>query len=174
VSSYQSGRDGTAAAPAEGHGEAADGLVRVRDLPARAAQELRAAGWSPRRRVDVSEWESALAPEGFTMHAPARAFLTEFGGLVVPVSGPGRDYARIGVRLDPALCIGQKKWFDSLDGSTAGELYPIGEEYDGHASLAMDAAGTIHMLFNDEVKRAGRGVTGLARLLEGEDAPDER
>ncbi|PWU43443.1 hypothetical protein DLJ46_31275 [Micromonospora globispora] len=145
-----------------------------RDLPARAAQELKTAGWSPRRRVDVSEWEKALAPEGFVMHAPARAFLTEFGGLAVPVSGPGRDYARIGVRLDPMLCLGQKTWFDSLDGSTAGRLYPVGEEYDGHASLAMDADGTIHMLFNDQVKRIGPGATGLARLLEGEEAPEER
>ncbi|SCG39641.1 SUKH-3 domain-containing protein [Micromonospora inositola] len=143
-----------------------------RDLPARAERELKAAGWSPRRRVDVSGWESALAPEGFAMHPPARAFLTEFGGLAVPVSGPGRDYARIGVRLDPTLCLGQKKWFDSLDGSTAGQLYPVGEEYDGHASLAMDVDGTIHMLFNDQVKRVGPGATGLARLLEGEEAPD--
>ena len=91
-----------------------------RDLPARAAQELKTAGWSPRRQVDVSEWEKGLAPEGFVMHAPARAFLTEFGGLVVPVSGPGRDYARIGVRLDPMLCLGQKKWFDMGEPSTDG------------------------------------------------------
>ena len=142
-----------------------------RDLPPRVTQALKAAGWNPRRRVDVGDWESALAPEGFAMHAPARAFLTEFGGLAVPVSGPGRDYARIGVRLDPTLCLGQKKWFDSLDASTAGQLYPVGEEYDGHASLAMDADGTIHMLFNDQVKRIGPGATGLARLLEGEEAP---
>jgi hypothetical protein len=144
-----------------------------RDLPSRVTQALKAAGWSPRRRVDVSEWESALAPEGFAMHDAARAFLTEFGGLAVPVSGPGRDYARIGVRLDPVLCLGQKKWFDSLDATTAGDLYPLGEEHDGHASLAMDVAGTIHMLFNDQVKRIGPGATGLARLLEGEDAPSQ-
>jgi hypothetical protein len=142
-----------------------------RDLPARVAQVLRAAGWSPRRRVDVSAWEAALAPEGFAMHAAARAFLTEFGGLEVPVSGPGRDYARIGVRLDPTLCLGQKTWFDGLGGSTAGQLYPVGEEYDGHASLAIDVAGTVHMLFNRQIKTAGPGATGLARLLEGEDAP---
>ncbi|WP_405430253.1 SUKH-3 domain-containing protein [Micromonospora sp. NBC_00617] len=141
-----------------------------RALPDRAAQTLRMAGWTPRRRVDVGEWESGLAPEGFAMHAPARAFLTEFGGLVVPVSGPGRDSARIGVRLDPLLCLGQKGWFDSLSGPTAGQLYPLGEEHDGHASLAMDADGTIHLLFNDQVKRIGPGLTGLGRLLEGEEA----
>ncbi|NJP32071.1 SUKH-3 domain-containing protein [Micromonospora thermarum] len=140
-----------------------------RDLPPRVTQALKAAGWSPRRRVDVADWEAKLAPEGFTMHTPARAFLTEFGGLAVPVSGPGRDYARIGVRLDPALCLGQKTWFDSLD--AAGQLYPLGEEYDGHASLAMDAEGTIHMLFNSQIKRIGPGATGLSRLLEGEEAP---
>ncbi|MEU8209613.1 SUKH-3 domain-containing protein [Micromonospora sp. NPDC049044] len=142
-----------------------------RVLPKRAAQALRKAGWSPHRRVDVGAWESALAPEGFAMHGPARAFLTEFGGLVVPVSGPGRDHARIGVRLDPLLCLGQKGWFDSLSGSTAGQLYPLGEEHDGHASLAMDADGTIHLLFDDQIKRLGPGLTGLARLLEGAEAP---
>ncbi|MGC4748402.1 SUKH-3 domain-containing protein [Micromonospora sp. DT201] len=93
-----------------------------RALPDRAAQALTMAGWSPRRRVDVDEWESALAPEGFAMHALARAFLTEFGGLAVPVNGPGRGSARIGVRLDSVLCLGQKRWFDSLAGSTAGLL----------------------------------------------------
>ncbi|MET8525585.1 SUKH-3 domain-containing protein [Micromonospora sp. NPDC005172] len=145
-----------------------------RALPDRAAQALRMAGWSPRRRMDVGEWESALAPEGFAMHAPARAFLTEFGGLVVPVSGPGRDSARIGVRLDPLLCLGQKLWFDSLSGSTAGLLYPLGEEHDGHASLAMDEDGTLYLLFNDQIKRIGPGLTGLGRLLEGEEAPAGR
>ncbi|MFG1887511.1 SUKH-3 domain-containing protein [Micromonospora sp. NPDC049051] len=144
-----------------------------RDLPPRVAQALKAAGWNPRRRVSVSDWEAALAPEGFTMHAPARAFLTEFGGLAVPASGPGRDYARTGVRLDPMLCLGQRAWFTSLDAPTAGQLYPIGEEHDGHASLAIDAEGTIFMLFDDQIKRLGPGATGLARLLEGEDAPDQ-
>ncbi|MEV4387865.1 SUKH-3 domain-containing protein [Micromonospora sp. NPDC049580] len=70
-----------------------------RPLPDRAAQILGMAGWTPRRRVDVGERKQGLAPEGFAMHAPARAFLTEFRGLVVLVSGPGRDSARIGVRL---------------------------------------------------------------------------
>ncbi|SBT68512.1 SUKH-3 immunity protein [Micromonospora sediminicola] len=143
------------------------------DLPARAARELKAAGWSPRRRVDVTAWVSALAPEGFSAHDAARAFLTEFGGLTVRVSGPGRDYARVGVRLDPTLCLGQKAWFDSFDAATAGQLYPVGEEYDGHGSLAIDVAGNVHLLFNDQVKRLGTGGVGLARLLEGEDAPEE-
>ncbi|MFG1651773.1 SUKH-3 domain-containing protein [Micromonospora sp. NPDC049275] len=142
-----------------------------RVLPDHVAQALKIAGWSPRRRVDVDEWESALTPEGFAMHTPARTFLTEFGGLVVPVSGPGRDSARLGVRLDPLLCLGQKVWFDSLSGPTAGQLYPLGEEHDGHASLAIDADATIHLLFDNQIRRIGPGLTGLARLLEGDKAP---
>jgi hypothetical protein len=61
---------------------------------------------------------------------------------------------------------------DSLAGSTAGQLYPIGEERDGHASLAMDVPGTVYMLFNNQIKRIGPGATALARLIEGEEAPD--
>jgi hypothetical protein len=143
-----------------------------RDWSAMVERTLTTAGWSPRRRVDIGEWRDSLAPEGFEPHAAVRDFLTEFGGLMVNVSGAGRDHARISFNLDPTLCWGQKKWFDSLDGSTAGQLYPIGEERDGNASLAMDVSGVVYMLFNGQIKRVGPGATALARLIEGEDAPE--
>jgi hypothetical protein len=137
-----------------------------------AERVLKAAGWSERRRVAVDEWEARLAPEGFAMHAAARAFLIRYGGLAVNVSGPGRDYARLSYQLDPALCFGQKTWFDSLAGKTGGDLYPVGEEANGNASLAMDGSGYVYMLFNNQVKPVGPGATALSRLIEGEDAPD--
>jgi SUKH-3 immunity protein of toxin-antitoxin system len=134
---------------------------------------LRNAGWYPRRRVDIAGWRDSLAPEGFELHAGARDFLKEFGGLAVNVRGPGRDHARISFVLNPLRCSGQKKWFDSLAGPTAGQLYPVGEERDGNASLAIDASGIVYTLFNSQIKRIGTGPTALARLIEGVEAPGD-
>ncbi len=49
---------------------------------------LKKAGWFPRRCVDFTEWKNSLAAEGFELHSAAQEFLTEFGGLIVNVSGP--------------------------------------------------------------------------------------
>lgn len=129
---------------------------------------LRAAGWFEGRRVDTSAWRHQLAAEGFVMHPMAHAFLSEFGGLAVDVSGPGREFARTSFDFDPALCAGQKEWFDSLTSGTAGKLFPVGEEGGGHASFAIDVAGVVHMLFNSTIIAVGPGRLAPARLIEGE------
>ena len=133
-----------------------------------AEQALRAAGWFEGRRADVSTSQRRLEPEGFVMHSAARAFLLEFGGLSVRVAGPGRDFGRLSFNLDPVLCSGQKGWFDSLSGSTAGQLFPVGEEADGNASIAIDAEGTVYLLFNTEIMRIGPDRLAPARLIDGE------
>lgn len=133
-----------------------------------ATQALRAAGWHEGRRVDVGAWQRRLESEGFVMHSAARAFLIEFGGLTVRASGPGREFGRLSFNLDPTLCSGQKGWLDSLSGSTAGQLFPVGEEADGNASIAIDVDGVVYLLFNFEIMRIGPDRTAPARLIDGE------
>jgi hypothetical protein len=130
---------------------------------------MKLAGWFERRRVDTKAWRAELEPEGFVMHPAAQAFLAEFGGLSVNVDGPGRDFARTSFDFDPIRCSGQKSWFDSLSGTTAGQLYPLGEEQNGNASFAIDADGMVYMLFNYRIAPFGRGRAAPARLIEGED-----
>jgi hypothetical protein len=129
---------------------------------------MRAAGWHEGRRVDTRAWREELESEGWVMHPAAATFLTEFGGLAVRASGPGRDVARMSFEFDPVRCSGQKDWFDSLDESTGGELYPLGEEANGNASLAIDVDGVVHLLLNFRRVTIGRGRTAPARLIEGE------
>lgn len=63
----------------------------------RAEHDLRAAGWEPGRKVDTAEWRGLLEASGeVRMHAAAEEFLGEFGGLKVPISGPGISVARGG------------------------------------------------------------------------------
>lgn len=44
---------------------------------------LRAARWSPQRRLIVTAYEAAYEKEGFSLHAAARRFLQRFGGLII-------------------------------------------------------------------------------------------
>jgi hypothetical protein len=125
------------------------------------------AGWHDGRRVSTAAWVDALRPSGFVPHAAAEAFLLEFGGLSVDSRGEGRDVAKMSFDLDPTLAEGQKGWFESLEGGTAGGFYPIGEERDGNASLAIDADGIVYLLFNQRRVPLGPGRQALAWLIEG-------
>ncbi|WP_428986466.1 SUKH-3 domain-containing protein [Streptomyces camelliae] len=70
---------------------------------------LEALGWTPGRKVDTARWRSMFEAVGLPMHDTAEAFLQEFGGLTVNVSGPGISCARTPFELDPAPW-GQSRW----------------------------------------------------------------
>ncbi|MEV6794719.1 SUKH-3 domain-containing protein [Streptomyces sp. NPDC051320] len=105
---------------------------------------LRLAGWYPGRSVSTKEWESVLREQGrFEIHATARRFLTEFGGLSVPFGGPGRTMARMEFRLDPTLAAWDDEIYEVLSEEAGAYLYPIGAADRGNSYLGIAPNGAI-------------------------------
>ncbi|MEU7527249.1 SUKH-3 domain-containing protein [Saccharothrix sp. NPDC042600] len=135
----------------------------------RAETLLREAGWFPGREVDITRWEDLVTDEGFPLHAEARRFLREFGGLVVEVDddSEGVDRAPASFDLDPDLCSGQREWFERLGRRAGATLFPVGDVEGGHAHLGVDERGGVHMLFLDEVHFLGKRGEALGNLIDG-------
>jgi SUKH-3 immunity protein len=128
---------------------------------------LRAAGWSPGRRVGIERWVKELRSEGYPVHEAALAFLSEFGGLEIDASGPGRTQARSHVKIDPTLAFGERDRLTTYFPQLGGSLVPVGELDHGHALLALDENGAAFLVM-DFAKRLGRsGDEALTNLIEG-------
>ncbi|MCX4546401.1 SUKH-3 domain-containing protein [Streptomyces sp. NBC_01565] len=72
---------------------------------------LEASGWTPGRKVATARWRSMFETVDLAMYDAAEAFLQEFGGLTVNVSGPGISCARTPFELDPELAWGEDDRF---------------------------------------------------------------
>ncbi|MFG2281794.1 SUKH-3 domain-containing protein [Streptomyces asoensis] len=107
---------------------------------------LKASGWVPGRRVDTSRWRSLFESVGLSMHDAAQAFLQEFGGLTVNVSGPGISCARTPFELDPELAWGEEDRFAQWGEAIGRRLYPLGELDHGRFFLGIDEAGVVHLV----------------------------
>ncbi|MEV0169133.1 SUKH-3 domain-containing protein [Nonomuraea fuscirosea] len=126
-------------------------------------------GWFPGRKVDITHWHAELAiDEGFDFHNEAKRFLREFGGITVEVGGPGVRTARTSFDLDPDLCSGQQRWFAELSERHGAWLFPLGEIQGGHATLAIDEHGGVHILFDRHVSFVGRRGDALGNLIDGD------
>ena len=75
--------------------------------------------------------------------------LLEFGGLSVGKSGPGVERARVALRLNRALAIGERvrlqDYFEELHGRGA---FPLGDADGGHLFLAMAEDGEVFILMD--------------------------
>ena len=107
---------------------------------------LEASGWTPGRRVDTACWRSMFEAVGLAMHDAADAFLQEFGGLTVNVSGPGISCARTPFALDPELTWGEGDRFVEWGEAIGRHLYPLGELDHGRFFLGIDEAGVIYLV----------------------------
>ncbi|MGA5114916.1 SUKH-3 domain-containing protein [Streptomyces pseudogriseolus] len=85
---------------------------------------LEASGWTPGRKVDTARWRSMFEAVGLAMHDAAEAFLQEFGGLTVSVSGPGISCARTPFKLDPELAWGEEDRFTGVGRSDRAPSLP--------------------------------------------------
>ncbi len=83
---------------------------------------------------------------GLAMHDAADAFLQEFGGLTVNVSGPGISCARTPFALDPELTWGEDDRFVEWGEAIGRHLYPLGELDHGRFFLGIDEAGVIYLV----------------------------
>ncbi|OII65011.1 hypothetical protein BJP40_18700 [Streptomyces sp. CC53] len=110
------------------------------------ADVLRASGWVPGRKVDTGRWEASFAAAGLLMHAPAHAFLREFGGLAVHVGGPGVTCARTPFELDPALARGEEGRFLEWGDALGRRLFPLGELDHGRYFLGIDELHEVYLV----------------------------
>jgi hypothetical protein len=80
------------------------------------------------------------------MHEAAEEFLSEFGGLVFDISGPGISCVREPFELDPLLAEGEEDRFADWSEVLGKSLYPIGEGDQGRYFLAIDGIGAIYLV----------------------------
>ncbi|MBI1344687.1 hypothetical protein GC163_00210 [bacterium] len=92
---------------------------------------LRRQGWSPERRLDISEWMTELVASGFHILPEARSILENFGGLrIIPEKTPRDAYAAETIWFDPVTDVLSevdriKGWEDTLQMG----LTPLGVRY---------------------------------------------
>ncbi|MFG3092315.1 SUKH-3 domain-containing protein [Streptomyces antibioticus] len=110
-------------------------------------ETLRAGGWSPGRRVPTDGWRERLEETGLVrMHEAARAFLAEFGGLDVWLSGPGITCAKTSFHFDPDKLIGEEDRFAAWSAEIGRALFPIGELDHGRFFLGIDENSEIYLV----------------------------
>jgi hypothetical protein len=113
---------------------------------------LAAAGWYAGRAVDTAHWEAELAAEGYPpLHAVARQFLAEYGGLWLPDGGPGVTRAREPFSLMPTACSGEADRFIGWSEHIDRNLAPIGELASGTcgwAFLGIDEQAEIYLVID--------------------------
>lgn len=107
---------------------------------------LEASGWTRDRQADTGRWRSMFETVGLAMHDAAEAFLQEFGGLTVNVSGPGISCARTPFELDPELTWGEHDRFLERGESVGRRLFPLGELDHGRFFLAIDEVHEIYLV----------------------------
>ncbi|MFI8350972.1 SUKH-3 domain-containing protein [Streptomyces sp. NPDC085596] len=118
----------------------------MNDWTPEVVRVLEASGWAPGRRVDTGCWRSMFEPVGLVMHGAAEAFLREFGGLTMNVSGPGITCARTPFELDPELAGGEEDRFLEWSESIGRRLFPVGELDHGRFFLAIDEVDEIYLV----------------------------
>jgi hypothetical protein len=129
-------------------------------------RDLRRAGWTPGRRVDVERWALALADEGLQMHAAAAGLLSEFGGLSVDISGPGIDCARQPFSFFPTSCSGEGDRISEWGTELRRHFYPLGETNRREFLIVIDEVGEIYLMM-DRVGTLGVRDQGLESLVRG-------
>ncbi|MGR6974933.1 SUKH-3 domain-containing protein [Streptomyces cynarae] len=127
---------------------------------------LAASGWAPGRKVDTDRWRSMFEAVGLAMHDPAEAFLREFGGLTVNVSGPGITCARTPFELDPELACGEDDRFLGWGEAIGRRLFPLGELDHGRFFLGIDEVNEIYLV-ETWVASFGRMPQALENLVLG-------
>ncbi|GAA1040102.1 hypothetical protein GCM10009566_28670 [Streptomyces murinus] len=116
--------------------------------------------------MDTSSWVAALGVAGVVAHDAARAFLAEFGGLVVDISGPGVNRAREPFELDPLLCSGEEDRFLEWGEEIGKSLFPIGVLDMGRYFLGIDEQSEIYLI-ETWVASFGRMPQAMDNLISG-------
>lgn len=114
---------------------------------------LRAAGWSPRRRVPVEPWDCVLRVEGYVLSGLARELLRSLGGLrLQPLrSALYRDR----ILIEPVLAgSGARDIADEFEQRYGQRFYPIAE-WIGGACVFVGDRGMVVSYDDFETLRVG-------------------
>ncbi|WP_458691329.1 SUKH-3 domain-containing protein [Nocardia tengchongensis] len=117
------------------------------------SQALTAAGWTPSRRIDITDWTDQLESEGFQVSRPAAGILRSFGSLALHPP-----------ELPAALRPADPLFFDPIDvASGMYDRYADFERALGHrmTPLAANAAGTTFLLMLDDGRVVSDGLLSL-------------
>jgi hypothetical protein len=166
--------EGAAAVPAH---EAPAGGDR---FPPDVTDVLLRAGWVPGRDVQahVVAWLENLledhpwvAEERAEALAAGRNILAEFGGLHVPLFGPGAETALLPFDFHPGGDTPDPYAFEHLSERLGSALFPLGTVADGRFDLVVDGVGRVY-LTGDVDRYLGATIDeALVRLVRGIAAP---
>ncbi len=106
---------------------------------------LRDSGWFPQRNVSAA----LVLPLDFAPFPAALDVLSEFGNLRIGRRGPGIEFARTPVVLDPMMAVGESDRFVEFAAPLGVSLYPLGETDDGHGFITIDERGRVFLIFDD-------------------------
>jgi SUKH-3 immunity protein len=131
---------------------------------------LETAGWRSDERRDVSSAVKALTALGVEVSPAVRAFLEQFGGLRLTYPH-FRDSTRIdychfdaGAAIDSVFPDNLRAWEKRIGMC----LSPIGEAFQGYATLLMSTDGKVYAAIDDSVFRvAESGAEAVENLCEG-------
>ncbi|MEC3920197.1 SUKH-3 domain-containing protein [Nocardia sp. CDC160] len=120
------------------------------------SQALTASGWTPGRRIDITDWTARLESEGFHVSPAAATILETFGGLAIQPP-----------HLATALWSADSLFFDPLD--VANGMYDRYADFEstlGHrmTPLAANASSTTFLLILDDGRVVSDGILALHLL----------
>ncbi|MFI5797470.1 SUKH-3 domain-containing protein [Streptomyces sp. NPDC051677] len=130
-------------------------------------ETLRSAGWRPGRHVSTDHWRKTLEKTGLVrMHDAAEAFLAEFGGLDVQISGPGITCAKTPFNFDPDNLIGEEDCFADWSHTIGRAIFPLGELDEGRFFLGIDESSEIYLV-ETWLATFGSAQDALEKLILG-------
>ncbi|GAA1170758.1 SUKH-3 domain-containing protein [Streptomyces hebeiensis] len=127
---------------------------------------LRAAGWTPGRKVDAELWLAAFEAEGLQRNPVVSSFLAEFGGLAINISGAGISRAREPFEFDPLLCRGEGDRFLEWGEEIGRSIFPVGVHDRGRFFLGVDECGELYLV-ETWVGSFGRMPEAMSNLIMG-------
>ncbi|QDY76760.1 SUKH-3 domain-containing protein [Streptomyces qinzhouensis] len=135
-------------------------------FPDEVDRVLREAGWTPGRQVNAEPWLAAFEAEGLLRNPVVSAFLTEFGGLAVNISGPGISRAREPFEFNPMLCLGEGDRFLEWGEEIKKSIFPVGVHDEGRFFLGVDERGELYLV-ETWVASFGRMPEAMSNLILG-------
>jgi hypothetical protein len=136
---------------------------------------LRAAGWTPARKVDISSYKDALEAEGYPRLQAAMNFLQSFGGLELVYPNATANDSMERILLDPARAVAGVSfgWAQDYMRRLGEQLCAIGTAANGYLLLLMTGQGSVYAGFDDYLYFVGnRELESLDNLCCGRDIPE--
>ncbi|MGW4249068.1 SUKH-3 domain-containing protein [Nocardia sp. NPDC004722] len=120
------------------------------------AQAVTAAGWTPTRRIDITDWIDRLDAEGFHIAPPAVTVLESYGNLAIhPPELPGALWPADPLHFDPIdVAHGMYDRYADFESALGHRMTP----------LAANSTGTTFLLILDDGRVVSDGVLALHLL----------